>query len=427
MILRRIDNSDTLVGGSRGHGFGVGVKSKSVKLFGNAAVMLLIVLVLAGSVGALGITPGRTTFDFVPGKSESVNFEVLNSEGDSSFVVFAKGEFENNILLSDVAFDISAGEGSKSVSYTLNMPEILSPGTHKTDIVVTRLPKKSGNSDAYVGATVAVVTEVVVNVPIPGKYAEAELNIMAPDAEGKMNFVIPVWSRGEFDLVDVRATVELYSSLNEKVGEIFSNRIAIPSGQRKELIATWDAKVASGPYRAVASVLYDEQTLSLEREFSVGSKKLKLENVEVNDFKLGEIAKFEILVSNEWTDVVEGVFAEMEVYNEDGAVSANFKSPTYDISSQQKELMLAFWDTKGVKKGTYDSTLFLKYGKSVEQQNLKLEVDDNAINIVGFGYVISRVSGENGNLVMILIGVIVLLVVANLSWFIFLRKKLMKK
>ncbi len=53
---------------------------------------------------------------------------------------------------------------------------------------------------------------------------------------------------------------------------------------------------------------------------------------------------------------------------------------------------------------------------------------DDEINVLMAGFVISKglTGAGDGNLVKILIGVIVFLVIANLSWFIFLRKKLKK-
>jgi len=135
------------------------------------------------------------------------------------------------------------------------------------------------------------------------------------------------------------------------------------------------------------------------------------------------------LVRNQWSETISGAYAEMDVYGSNGNILANFKSPTTDISPLTKKLMIAFWDTNGVKEGIYDSKLFLRYGDQFEQQDLKLDVREDEINVVGLGYVISERKagkGDNSGLIMILIGLVIVLIFINLLWFVFLRKKFRK-
>ena len=155
-----------------------------------------------------------------------------------------------------------------------------------------------------------------------------------------------------------------------------------------------------------------------------------LENIEVNDFKLGEIAKFEILVHNAWAETIKDAYSEMVVYSDDGNVLADFKSPTSDVAAGEEALMLAFWDTKGVIEGDYDSTLFLIYEAVRDPTTLTLQVEDDEIIIIGAGFIITGGVTDGGiskNLLYLLIVVIVILVLANISWFFYLRKRFAKK
>jgi len=76
--------------------------------------------------------------------------------------------------------------------------------------------------------------------------------------------------------------------------------------------------------------------------------------------------------------------------------------------------------------------IFIKkslYGEKSDKQDIKLEVLDNKINVIGLGYVISeRTTGfELGdNLVLLLVIGIIILVLINVAWFLFLRRKLKK-
>lgn len=389
--------------------------------------IFLMLLLLVYNVSAIGITPGKTTFDYQPGVIKKVDFSVINSEKqDMDLVVIVQGELNSSVSLSEVSLEMKASEESKTLSYVFTMPDNLKPGYHHAEVVVIQLPKKSSSTGSFVGAALGVATQIQVFVPYPGKYAEAALNVIGPDENGEIIFAIPVISRGNQDLARVRATIDIYGLLNEKIATVNSEQISIISQERKELVARWTPNVSSGTYRAVATIIYDEQTLTLESQFNVGSPLLKIQEVEVNDFRLGEIAKFEFLVENKWSQTISGAYLQMLVYDASGQTIADFKSQTYDAPALQKIVMVAFWDTAGIRKGTYSSSAFLKYGSNSLREDLKLEVSDNRINVIGTGYVISTRTRNTSGLTIILVSIISVLVIINLLWFMFLRKKLSK-
>lgn len=406
---------------------------KKFSLFGGVLLVFFLVLFVS-QASALGITPGRTTVQFVPGQEHTGEFTVINSEHeDMQLVILVQGELNESISLSEVSFSMSASEGEKRISYSFRAPYgRLKPGTRTADIAVIKLPKRDATGATFVGAAVGVIMQLHVLVPYPGKFAEADLNIAGPDEDGSLTFLVPVTSRGDLDLARVRTIIDIYSSLNEKIATVTTNEVALTSGAHAELVARWDTKgIPPGAYRAVASVLYDEDVNTVEKTFEVGKRALELQQVEVNDFSLGEIAKFELLVENKWSQPISGAYADLVIYNAQNQIMATFKSANYDIPALSKALMVAFWDTEGVREGTYDSSVFLKYGEHSSQQDLQLQVSTNDISVIGLGYVISRndasASGESNTLVIILIVVIVVLVLVNVLWFLVIRKKLARR
>jgi hypothetical protein len=399
------------------------------RFLGMALVILMMCLIMASGVEALGISPGRTTIGFEPGLQRSVSFSVINSESKSIDVVIAvQGELKDYVNVGTTSFSMTPGEGSRQVSYELNLPSTMEPGVHTAEVVVLQLPNDVGTSEAFVGAALAVVTQVHIYVPYPGKYANAELMIINADKEGEVKFVIPVVSAGEFDLVSVKANIDVYNKLNEKVDSFNTQEISVASGTKKDIVHSWNAGVPVGDYRAVATLIYDGETKMLEGEFSVGNQELDLQQIEVNDFSLGDIAKMEMLVENKWSENIQGAYAQTNIYNDRGELMADFRSAEYEIPALSKRVMTSYWDTAGVKKGTYDTKVFLKYaGQSVET-GLQLKVKENSIEIIGLGYVISSDSsgssgGGNGLIILLGIGILVLILI-NLLWFFLLRKKL---
>jgi len=162
--------------------------------------------------------------------------------------------------------------------------------------------------------------------------------------------------------------------------------------------------------------------------FSSFDSALELQQVSVDDFQLGQIAKFEMLIESRESRELTNVYSQTNIFNEKNELMADFKSQTYDVPANSKKLLVSYWDTKGVREGSYDSKIFLKYEDKSIEKKLKFEVSSNEIRVIGLGYVISQKSGgDSSNLILILVGVIIVLVLLNVSWFFFFRKKMKSK
>jgi hypothetical protein len=105
---------------------------------------------------------------------------------------------------------------------------------------------------------------------------------------------------------------------------------------------------------------------------------------------------------------------------------ADVKSATENIPALSKKELIAYWDTVGVKEGEYEGKLMVKYGEKASEKNLILKVSEDNLDIVGLGYAI-RKKPKGISLTTILIILIAILVIANISWFVVLRRFLGKK
>jgi hypothetical protein len=410
-----------------------------VVLMSKLLIILFIVLFLVSGVlaeettsvviekdSSLGVSPGRTTLDFEAGLRKAISFEILNPSGrEMNLIVSVQGDLKDYIQLESVNINLPSGELSKTISYDINLPGKLDPGLNTGEVVILELPSGSGVSETGVSALLGVITQVYVYVPYPGKYANSRMNIFSDDL-GEVSFVFPVVSLGEFDLVSVHANVDIYDSFGEKIDSFNTNSISVPSGEKKELVYRWDKEVPYGGYRAAASLIYDGEVLSFEENFGVGVKELELQEIKVNDFSLGQIAKLEMLVENKWSESVSDAYIETKIYNEKGDLVSGFKSSAYDIEPLSKQIFVSYWDTAGVRIGTYETQLSINYGGKISEKSLRFKVDENDLTVLGLGYVISAGEGEGNNLIVILIVVIVVLVLINLLWFLLIRKKLKK-
>jgi len=117
----------------------------------------------------------------------------------------------------------------------------------------------------------------------------------------------------------------------------------------------------------------------------------------------------------------------MQVFDDAGGIMAEFKSATYNIEPFSSKLLVAFWDTEGVRAGNYDAKAFINFGQSSIQKELTLDVSDNDIQVIGVGYVIKSAGSKgSSSLINILIIAIIVLVILNLTWFLVLRKRIKK-
>lgn len=405
-------------------------RTKLIMVHKNKLILLLAIFVFVSLnfVSAIGITPGRTTINFESGLSREVSFSIVNTEHKDIGVVFVvRGDLGQYITLPETYGELSSGEESKSFSYTINLPDSFSkPGMYEGEIVALEVPKGLVQGGATVGATVAVISQVHVYVAYPNKYLDADVNVI--ESGGKLDFVVPVVNRGKVDVVNANAVIDIYSALNEKVATLETNTLTVNSLERKELFVEWEPEVNPGKYRAAVTVRYDGEVSNLEKEFNFGEALLDILEVNVRDFQLGEIAKFDALVENKWSDDLKDAYLNILVYNDVGEIMADFKSPTYDINALSKSDLVAYWDTAGVHEGTYDGKLILKYGEKSTERNIQLKISDSELEVVGLtGHVLVKGGGSKLNLNSLLLIIVGVLVVANIVWFVLIRRLLKKR
>lgn len=383
----------------------------------------LLLIIMIQNVFAIGITPGRTTINFEPNLQKQGYFSIINSENKEMSVVFmVRGNFSEYLVLNEVYSEFLSSDKTKSFTYTVNLPnEISSPGRHEIEIVALETPKDIKEKGSFVGATVAVITKVDIYVPYPEKYVEAEINII--ESEGKEIFLIPVTNRGELDIGNLRAIVDVYDGLGNKLASLESNTETLKSLERKELVLEFNTQVQPGIYNAKVSVFYDNEIARIEKNFEVGEKLLEILEINVNDFELGSIAQFNTLVENKWSQPLKEVYLNIIIFNENGKVMADFKSPTYDIDALSKIEMVAFWNTVGVKEGQYDGKISLIYGEKETDKEVEVKITENSIEVIGLtGQVIIK-KGGTFNLNNILLILVVFLVIVNIVWLIIFMKR----
>ena len=404
-------------------------KRSYVKVLILVALVGLFIILLVNNISALGITPGRTTINYEKGMEKEIAFSVLNNEHKNMQVLLmVQGELNESVTLFEGMVEFLPSEESKSLKYKIKLPAGIEkePGLHEAEIVALEIPR-AGADGTYVGATVAVVSQIHVQVPCPGKCIETDLNVLDAEQNSTATFIVPVINRGQLDIGEVRASIDIYTSLNEKITTVETDYWPLESGARTELSGKWQVDVPSGDYLAKVTVFYDGESKSFEKQFAVGTQALTIESILVNNFQLGEIAKLQILVENRWNQELKSVFANLLVYNQQDQVMADVKSAGQDIPALTKKELIAYWDTVGVKEGQYNGKLMVKYGEKSSDRNLVLKVSENNLDITGVGYAIRPQGGKGVTLTTILLVIVIILLLVNVAWFVFFKRFIGKR
>ena len=138
-------------------------------------------------------------------------------------------------------------------------------------------------------------------------------------------------------------------------------------------------------------------------------------------------SKLNVIVENKWADDLKDVYLGIIVFGFQNETIADFKSPTYNINFLEEKEMISYWDTAGVQEGIYNAKIILNYdiGKSIEE-NVRIQVKQNEIVIFGItGEVIG--GSKSNSLVLILSILVIVLIIANIMWFVIYKRLLKKK
>ncbi|MFC1728689.1 hypothetical protein ACFLZ7_04490 [Nanoarchaeota archaeon] len=394
---------------------------KSIK---KITMYLVLVVLLMQTVLAIGVSPAVTKIDFEPGMNKEVTIRILNNEHkDFNALISVQGDLEDYIALDKTMVEISSDEDTKSFKYRFKLPEQLeNPGKYRTDIIIAEVPKKAANNGGLISAGAAVVSQLIVNVPYPGTYAEAKLHMTEGKVNEEMQFAVAVFNLGKEDLEGVYAKLEIYDG-DSKISELTTNYVDIDSKGQSRLSANW-LPGKPGKYKVLVNVFYSDKTITLEQPFEVGGIDLKIESLSIHDFSLGEIVRTYVVITNTWGSKLLDVFANVIVRDEIGRVVSQIDTTPIDIEPFSSASATGFWDTEDIFPGMYELEVSVDYYGTQTSRTFSAKVTQNDIEIEGMtGQVVRESPFNKPDGMTILIIVAINLVILNVILVVYLRRR----
>jgi hypothetical protein len=391
-----------------------------------ALIYGVLFLILASQCYALGVAPSHKDLMFEPNSEQTVQLKIFNEDKvDFKAMVYAEGELADYIQIDNPVLTFLKSEDSKIISFKIKMPSQFSKqGLHESNIVIRVIPKETKPGETSISATVAVISKLSVMVPYSGKYVSAQLFVPMFEPNKESKFAVDVTNLGTEDAESVKAIIDIYGPLNDKLATVVSEEVTLKSKEKKMIIVPYTPTLKPGNYRAVATVIADEFNTKDERTFSLGSMSINIDGISVDNFKLGGIARFDILLENAWNEKIPGVYGEVSILDKSGNVYTKFKTASVDLDSFEKQELSAYWDTAKVTPGEYKLSIALQYLGQSSEKVYDILVSMNEIKTSLVGNVVATQSKDNNIIltaIYILTALVIILIVLNVL--IYFRKK----
>lgn len=374
---------------------------------------MLMLLVISSSASALGVVPSSKEIMFEPGAVQAVELMVKNNEHKGfKAAVYVEGELADYIEVEESLIELSASEDSKIITLHIQMPQAFEQQGLIGSRVVIREVAEKGPEGTGVVAQVAVASKLTLRVPYSGKYAE--IRLLAPEfvRGAESNFAVEVHNHGDEDIEEAQAYIDIYGPLNNKLFTLAGEKSRVEAKEKSLLIVKWVPQVSNGPYKAVATVMYDGKSAIDELGFQIGEPQIIIDSVSVTDFTLGGIAKFDILVSSNWGVPIEDVYGWVKV-SDDKSIYTSYKTASMTIDAYGKQVFQGYWDTEKVVPGPYNLDVLFNYLGKTSQRIYDIVVKQDEIEVPQAGMATTEVEGETKTSIIVLAVVVFLVLIAT--------------
>jgi hypothetical protein len=257
---------------------------------------------------------------------------------------------------------------------------------------------------------------------VANSYGDYSVYILDAYEGDDVNFIIPIKNTKGSSINNTYAEISVLDSKNNNVFSAITESISILPNETKELKAVWSQGVA-GDYQLRTLIFLDDESYSFSKTFKVEKKTITFESIVVDEFKLGEVVNFSIVVQNHLDEELENVSAGILILDDSGNVIEEVRSNKESLDPKSLKKLSANWDTENIKAGTYNAKLNVDYGENFLDKDIVLNINEESIEIAGIGYSIAQQPEESSYTAYIIAFLVVLLILINLSWIILYKRK----
>ncbi|MBN2422624.1 hypothetical protein JXB41_05325 [Candidatus Woesearchaeota archaeon] len=345
-------------------------------------INLFVLILLASVVNAFGIAPAHETIYFEPGLEKEITFRIINQDSENlRLAVYAKNELSEYVELPEDVIIVNKDEFEKIIKYKIRLPEKLTPGERKADILVMDLGEKESSENTILKANLGIIHQLRVIVPYPGQYLQGMLYISDTDVNKTTTFTISLFNLGKDNIDKIQGSLIIRDPNEQGISSLKTNSISLKNKENAKITSEWNADVLPGTYHVEAIIEYDDKILILEKDFDVGEPLLEIQDLTAYPFKLGTIAKFGIILKNKWNKDISDVYANTRILDDKGTEISQFTTEHLTLPAYSSKEITSYWDTKDSSAGDYLMEIKANYFGRVKEKVYELLVEEDKITV----------------------------------------------
>ncbi len=388
-------------------------------------ISIVIAILITSEVYALGIAPSKRIISYEHYLSHGYEEYVLDSKiihddgKDVAVSITASGELAEYVSITNPKIYLSGDEPETGFTYTLTLPQGLAPGAHLISIQASEYDIGSDiNSQSSVGGLMTVTQQLIIEVPYTGKYLEGYLSAYSVSEDNdRIISALNIIGKGTEDVNDVRVVLRVADSYNSTIQTKELGAYSIVKDQSIK-IEEQTIMENAGAYTLEYTIYYDNKILSYEKGLIVGEYDITVISADVENFKLGTVAKFNINIDSAWNAPISDITGVVTIRDMKGRIIDTINTENVTIDAKNGAIT-AYWDTTNVRTGQYIVSIMLRAGNQLITQEYVTEVSDDQIKVKNPS-ITDEKSGDIYKIIMVISLVIVVLILVSV---IFLKRR----
>lgn len=372
--------------------------SKHIKKMILPLAMLLLSLALAN---ALGVSPAFKTIYFIPNTTINLDFEIINSEGNSfEAALEGYGDIQEQIFFENQKIQISADDYNIPFRLMLKLPYEMQPGILTGGIKIT--PLLEPDAGQALAAYVAPQIPIKIKVPYPHKYADISALFLSVDEGTPLPIYVEFDNMGSADIDNAGAVIEIYDPRGLLLSNISAPNVSVTKKSLGKTQAQPAPLLQKGLYTAIVKAYYDGNEKIIAPNFTVGEPLIRVQELMAKNLIKNEINRVSFRVRSEWN-------AELSV---SGFLELDGKKqefPNFNIDKEQEKEIIGFFDTTGFADGDYVIKISLAYASQIRTESFPVSIGERVSKPVAF--LTLPVIIMLSILILIIIGIIIVLLI----------------
>lgn len=339
---------------------------------------LIIALILALPLTtAFGVSPASTSVLDPDGNVQTLR--IINTQVEPlELQLVPEGNVAQFIQLSQTEVSLRPGE-RVDIPFVVRDINVL-PGTYTGGIGISQKPS-SVQSTFFVQAVAAVLHKVEVVVPQQGKHVRANVLTDTPATNEEVLITVATENIGTENINSLNARIDVRGPTNDLLFSERTPSTPLSVGSKANLVTGWVPQ-SPGTYLVEAVLQYDGITRTVRETITIGSLELRLGELDVGPFSLGDIVRLDLPVSSDWNQPLPGVFGQVQVY-QNGEVIDTITTGALQLPPRGDGTLSAFWNTAGLAPGQYVLEYTVFYGGETNSKAFTVDATINAIAVDG--------------------------------------------